>query len=95
VKSGKPGSQVDLELTIDAPFMDLPESRASRTVPVEDGSISHKTKLRATRPGRYDLRVALFSAGRLVQALPIEVHAINEDAVDTGEAQAPDASDQT
>jgi tetratricopeptide (TPR) repeat protein len=85
VKSGRDGTQVDLELTIDAPFMDLTGARTRKTVPVEDGDLYYRTTLRAPRPGRYDLRIALSSAGRLVQALPIEVEAIDVDPFGAGE----------
>lgn len=92
VKSGRAGAQVDLELTIDAPFMDLTGARSRKTVPVEDGDMYYKTTLRAPRPDRYDLRIMLSSAGRLVQALPIEVEAIDMDAIDNPESPAPSGS---
>jgi hypothetical protein len=87
VKSGRAGTQVDLELTIDAPFMDLTGARTRKTVPVEGGDLYYRTTLRAPRPGRYDLRIAISSAGRLVQALPIEVEVTNIDPV--GAAETP------
>lgn len=76
VKSGVAAPTVELELVIDAPFVRIPVARTTAAVPVENGRVPHRTTLRCDQPGRYDLRVALYSAGRLVQALPIEIIAV-------------------
>lgn len=73
VKSGKHANMVDLEVAIDAPFIQLSSARGKDKIATENGTMRHSASLRALKPGTYDLRVALFSAGRLVQALPVEL----------------------
>jgi hypothetical protein len=76
VKSGVAAPTVELEVVIDAPFVHIPAVRTTAAIPVEGGRVPHRTSLRCDEPGRYDLRVALYSSGRLIQALPIEIIAL-------------------
>jgi tetratricopeptide (TPR) repeat protein len=90
VKSGREGESVDLEVVIDAPLAEVPEPRVKRTVAVDGAKFPHRTNIRVARPGTSDLRIALFSSGRLVQALPIDLI-----AVDPGEQPIPPLPDRT
>jgi tetratricopeptide (TPR) repeat protein len=73
VTTGRRSDDVDLMLMIDAPFVDVSDPELSTACPVDGGLVRHRSRLRVTEAGRYDLRVALMSSGRLVQSLPIEL----------------------
>jgi tetratricopeptide (TPR) repeat protein len=75
VTTGTRATDVDITIMIDAPFVDVPDARLTTTCGVEGGLVRHHTTLTVERPGSYDLRVAILSSGRLVQALPIELEA--------------------
>jgi hypothetical protein len=82
VASGASAAEVDLTIVIDAPLIDVPHARLETRCRVDGGRVRHRTTLRVERPDSYDLRVALLSAGRLVQALPIELVAGGDDESD-------------
>ncbi|NJC84545.1 ATP-binding protein [Planosporangium mesophilum] len=82
VTSGDSAAEVDLTIVIDAPLVDVPDRRLETRCRVDGGLVRHRTTLRVEHPDSYDLRVALLSSGRLVQALPIELMAGGDDESD-------------
>jgi hypothetical protein len=78
--TGRRADVVDLEVVIDAPFAGIKESRAKMHPRVDEDVVYHRTSFTADASGTTELRVSVFSAGRLVQALPIQL------VVDTAEA---------
>ncbi|WP_329220522.1 hypothetical protein OG352_27450 [Streptomyces sp. NBC_01485] len=73
VVAGRSAPEVDLDITVDAPFMRVhPESFSAR-VPVDEAHFQFAPVVSAMEPGMYDIRVAIYSSGRLVQALPMAV----------------------
>jgi len=73
VTSGRTADVADVELIIDAPFLDVAEPRHRTVLAVSSDTYQHRTTLTAPNQGRYDLRVAILSHGRLVQAIPVHV----------------------
>ena len=80
--SGARATDVAITLSIDAPFLNVQTGRLTQLCATDEGTISHTTELLVNRPGSYDLRISVLSAGRLVQALPIELHATADSTVE-------------
>ena len=73
VRGGRQAGAVEMDLVLDAPFLEVTKARGKLTCPTTGGEAVFEGELRATQTGPYDLRVVLLSAGRLIQAVPIEV----------------------
>ncbi|HET8684920.1 MAG TPA: hypothetical protein VFM54_24070 [Micromonosporaceae bacterium] len=73
---GRSAPRVEVEIDIDAPFIDVAEPHHSLDLASDEDLGVRSTDIMVPRPGRYDLLVTLFSSGRLVQAVPIELQAV-------------------
>ncbi|HZN20788.1 MAG TPA: hypothetical protein VFB84_21795 [Micromonosporaceae bacterium] len=74
---GRAAPRVEIEIDIDAPFIDVAEPHHSLDLASDEDLGVSSTDITVPRPGRYDLLVTLFSSGRLVQAVPIELQAVS------------------
>ncbi|MEU0007176.1 hypothetical protein ABZ079_23570 [Streptomyces sp. NPDC006314] len=73
VVSGQSADVVDLDLTVDAPFMTVRPARHSVRAQVAGGQAWFRSTVSAVEAGTYDIRVAVYSSGGLVQALPLSI----------------------
>lgn len=73
VRGGRRADSVDVEVVVDAPFLEVASTRGLFQCPTTGGSATYESALRATEAGHYDLSVALLSAGRVIQAVPVEI----------------------
>ena len=73
VRGGRQAGAVEMDLVLDAPFLEVTKARGKLTCPTIGGEAAFEGELRATQTGPYDLRVVLLSAGRLIQAVPVEI----------------------
>jgi hypothetical protein len=73
---GRAAPRVQVEVEIDAPFVDVTVPHHDFDVATDEDLKEGGTYLLVGRPGRYDLQVTLFSGGRLIQAVPIELLAV-------------------
>ncbi|RZB13670.1 hypothetical protein StrepF001_42865 [Streptomyces sp. F001] len=71
--SGQSADVVDLDLTVDAPFMTVRPERHSVRAQVAGGQVRFRSTVSAVEAGSYDIRVAVYASGRLVQALPLSL----------------------
>ncbi|MEU5523588.1 hypothetical protein ABZ759_23765 [Streptomyces sp. NPDC047860] len=88
VVAGRSAGVVELDVVLDAPFLTVTPGR--HTVRLRQGTdggpggtrCRHTSALMAQEPGTYDIRVAVYASGRLVQALPVTVVVEDGDAPD-------------
>lgn len=73
VVAGRSAHSVELDVVVDAPFMKVDPARRTLLAPVDDTRLELRSVISASEPGTYDVRVAVYAAGRLVQALPVTV----------------------
>jgi hypothetical protein len=73
---GRSAPRVEVEVDIDAPFIDVSTPHHHLDLASDEDRGVGVTDLSVSQPGRYDLLVSLFSSGRLVQAVPIELLAV-------------------
>ena len=73
VRGGRQADSVVVEVVVDAPFLEIANPRALLQCPTIRGHATYESVLRATEAGLYDLRVALLSSGRVIQAVPVEI----------------------
>jgi hypothetical protein len=73
---GRSAPRVEVEVDIDAPFVEVAETHHYLDLASDEDLGIRSTDMVVPRPGRYDLLVTLFSSGRLVQAVPIELLAV-------------------
>jgi hypothetical protein len=73
---GRSAARVQIEIDIDAPFVDVTEPHHHLDLASDEDLGVSSTDMVVSRPGRYDLLVTVFSAGQLVQAVPIELLAV-------------------
>jgi len=73
VVNGRHAAVVDLDLVVDAPLLEVSTSRWQLRCRVSQDKVYQHSTVQITTPGRYDLQASLFCAGRLVQALPIQL----------------------
>ncbi|GHF09449.1 hypothetical protein GCM10018789_44540 [Streptomyces werraensis] len=86
VVAGRSMGLVELDVVLDAPFLTVTPGR--HTVRLRQGTdgapggtrCRHTSALTAQEPGTYDIRVAVYASGRLVQALPVTVVVEDADA---------------
>lgn len=80
VKGGRAAQKVTVEVEIDAPSLQVSPERMAFTLPTSGGARADEITVRAPRPGRYDIRISVYSAGRIIQAVPLTVAAIEPSA---------------
>ncbi|MFD9934246.1 hypothetical protein ACFWZ6_14080 [Streptomyces massasporeus] len=91
VTGGRRATEVDLDMEIDAAFLQVAEPGHSFRCRTDSDLVVYETELAPETAGEYDLRVALYSAGRLVQAVIATVRAVDPDtAQDAGPDLAKD-----
>ena len=73
VRRGTQADSVELDLVVDAPFLAVSNARGHFECPTTDGAVTHESKVRAQQTGPFDLRVVLLSAGRVIQAVSLEI----------------------
>ncbi|GAA5193958.1 hypothetical protein GCM10023322_57150 [Rugosimonospora acidiphila] len=81
VTTGPSAASVDVTLTVDAPFLEVSDPRLATSCKPDGGTVRYRTSLRAGAADQYSLRIALFSSGRLLQAMPIQLVAVEPEAV--------------
>jgi tetratricopeptide (TPR) repeat protein len=73
VTTGLSAPHVDITVDVDAPLVEVSGSPLFTSCRTEGDTVRYRTSVLVDAPGRYDLRIELFSSRRLVQALPIEL----------------------
>lgn len=75
VTGGRSQDTVDLDVEIDAPFLSTVPARHSVRLASDGGFATFEVAVRADDDGPHDLRLAVFSSGRMVQALLLDLYA--------------------
>lgn len=73
VVAGRTEPTVEIEVVIDAPYLQVAEEDRVFTLNTENGSASFTTSVVAKTEGEHEIRVAAYSSGRLIQSLVLDL----------------------
>jgi hypothetical protein len=73
IRGGRSADSVEMDVVVDAPLLEVASAREHFECATTDGFAAYESVIRATEVGHYDLHVALLSAGRVIQAIPVEI----------------------